>query len=112
MYAETEKDVCQSQSTASQIDMNGWCLPRIIHFIVALQLAWPGKSIFITKYDYSDAHQRIVCRAMAQTITTLGALEFAYWRLTFGVSPNLATWRCFFKLVTDLANEISLYVSS
>jgi hypothetical protein len=53
----------------------GWCLPRIIHFIVALRLPWPEKAILVAKYDYSNAYQRIAHRvtAVAQTITTLGA---------------------------------------
>jgi hypothetical protein len=32
----------------------GWCLSRIIHFIVALRLAFPLLPILIVKYDYSD----------------------------------------------------------
>jgi hypothetical protein len=88
----------------------GWCLPRIVHFIVALRLAWPGKSILIARYDCSDACRRIAhsAKAVAQTITTLGALAFVCWRLTFGGSPNPPTWCCFSEIVTDLANEISM----
>ena len=50
----------------------GWTMPRIIHFIVALRLAWPLRTIFISKYDYSDAYHRIAhsALAVAQTITT------------------------------------------
>jgi hypothetical protein len=114
-YAESTKD--EPISVNSRINMKaypemiyGWCLPRIIHFIVALRLFWPGKSIFIAKYDYSDAYRRIAhsAKAVAQTITTLGALAFVYWRLTFGGSPNPPTWCCFSEIVTDLANEISM----
>jgi hypothetical protein len=32
----------------------GWCLSRILHYIVALRLAYPGNSILIAKYDYRD----------------------------------------------------------
>jgi hypothetical protein len=115
-YAETAKE--EPISVNSRIDMKaypemiyGWCLPRIIHFIVALRLAWPGKSILIAKYDYSDAYRWIAHSAkaaLAQTITTLGALAFVCWRLTFGGSPNPPTWCCFSEIVTDLANEISM----
>jgi hypothetical protein len=114
-YAETDKD--SQISVNSRIDMGeykemiyGWCLPRIIHFIVALRLAWPLTAIFICKYDYSDAYRRIAhsAKAVAQTITTLGVLAFIYIRLTFGGSPNAPTWCCFSETVTDLANEISM----
>jgi hypothetical protein len=113
-YAETEKE--EPNSVNSRIDMKaypemicGWCLPRIIHFIVALRLAWPGKSILIAKYNCSNAYGRIAhsAKAVAQTITTLGALAFVCWRLTFGGSPNPPTWCSFSKIVTDLANEIA-----
>jgi hypothetical protein len=114
-YAESEKE--QPISVNSRIDMSaypemiyGWCLPRIIHFIVALRLAYPGTAVFISKYDYSDAYRRIAhsAAAVAQTITTLGLLAFIYIRLTFGGSPNPPTWCCFSEMVTDLANEISM----
>jgi uncharacterized protein YbbK (DUF523 family) len=63
----------------------GWCLPRIIHHIVALRLAWPGKAILIAKHDCSESLQRIAHSAtvVAQTSTALGALAFVCWRLTF-----------------------------
>jgi hypothetical protein len=34
----------------------GWCLGRILHFIVALRLTHPGQRIFIAKYDYIRTH--------------------------------------------------------
>jgi hypothetical protein len=54
-----------SASVNKRIDMGeyvemiyGWCLSRIIHFIVALRLAYPLLLIFIMKYNYSDAYRR------------------------------------------------------
>lgn len=35
----------------------GWCLSRIIHFIVALRLAHPLLRVFTVEYDYSDAYR-------------------------------------------------------
>ena len=37
----------------------GFCLLRIIHFIVALRLQFPETPILISKYDFSDAYRRI-----------------------------------------------------
>jgi hypothetical protein len=90
---------------------HGWCLPRIIHFILALQFAWPDKAILIAKHDCSDACRQIAhsATAMAQTITALGALAFVCWRLAFRGSPKPPTWHCFFsEFITDLANWISM----
>jgi hypothetical protein len=88
----------------------GWALPRIIHFIVALWLAWPLRTIFISKYDYSDAYRRMAhsALAVAQTITTCLAYAFVYFRLTFGGSLNPPTWCDYSEMVADLATEISM----
>jgi hypothetical protein len=86
----------------------GWCLPRIIHFIVALRLQNPSLLILISKYDDSDAYRRIAhsAAAAAQTIAINGTTAILSLRLTFGGSPNPPTWCMFSELVTDLANEI------
>ena len=86
----------------------GWCLPRIINFIVALRSQNPTTLILISKYDYSDAYRRIAhsASAAAQTIAINGETAFLSLRLTFGGSPNPPTWCMFSELVTDLANEI------
>jgi hypothetical protein len=74
-----------------------WCLPRIIHSIVALRIAHPTKTIFIAKCDYSDAYRRIAHSGTAavQSIIIRG-------------SPNPPTWCAFSEMVTDLSNEIPL----
>ena len=112
-YLETNKDA--PLSIKSKIDMElypemvyGCALPRLIYFIVALRSAWPLRTIFISKYDYSGAYWRMVhsALAVAQTITTCLAYAFIYFRMTFGGSPNPPTWCDFSKMVADLANEI------
>jgi hypothetical protein len=47
-------------SVNSRVDMSmypemifGWCLPRIIHFVVALWLATPRARILTVKYDFA-----------------------------------------------------------
>jgi len=116
-YSETSNDEEAPMSINSRIDMAqypemvyGWALPRIIHFIVALRLASPKRTIFISKYDYSDAYRRMAhsALAVAQTITTCLAYAFVYFRMTFGGSPNPPTWCNFSEMVADLANEISM----
>jgi hypothetical protein len=104
-------------SVNSRIDMDaytemiyGWCLTRIIHFIVALRLAYPLLPIFIVKYDYSDAYRRIAHApsAAAQSIIIFAGVAYIALRLTFGGSPNPPTWCAFSEMVTDLSNEIPL----
>jgi hypothetical protein len=89
----------------------GWCLPRIIHFVVALRWRHPHTFILVAKYyDYSDAYRRIAHSASAatQTIAIQDPLAYLSLPLTFGGSPNPPTWCMFSEIVTDLANEISL----
>jgi hypothetical protein len=114
-YSETSKE--SPLSINSRIDMDqhpemvhGWALVQIINFIVALRLAWPLRTIFVAKYDCSDACRRTAhsALAVAQTITTCLACAFVCFRMTFGGSPNPPTWCNFSEMVTDLANEISL----
>ena len=81
----------------------GWCLPRILHFLVAVRLANPGQIIFICKYDYSDAYRRIAhsAKAAAQTIAVHDGLAYLSLRL------NPPGWCMFSETVTDLSNEIA-----
>jgi hypothetical protein len=104
-------------SVNSRIDMErynemiyGWCLSRVIHFIVALRLTYPSQGVLIAKYDYSDAFRRMVHagRAAAQSIAVFDKVAYIALRLTFGGSPNPPTWCLFSEMVTDLANEIAV----
>jgi hypothetical protein len=106
-----------SISVNDRIDMTqyadmvyGWCLGRLIHFIVALRLKYPKRRIFISKYDYSDAYRRVAhsARAAVQSIIIFGQIAYIALRLTFGGSPNPPTWCAFSEMVTDLSNEIPL----
>ena len=87
----------------------GWCLPRILHFIVAIRNEFPRLLILIAKYDYSDAYRRIAhsASAAAQTIAIHAGLEYLSLRLTFGGAANPPTWCLLSEMVTDLANEIN-----
>jgi hypothetical protein len=83
----------------------GWCLSRIIHYIVALGERFPTNKILMSKYDYSDAYRRIAS-ATTQSISVFKGIAYVALRLTFGGSQNPPTWCLFSEMVTDLANEI------
>jgi hypothetical protein len=87
----------------------GWCLPCLIHFIVALRLKHPRKRILIAKYDFSDAYRRMTfsARAANQSIVVVGDTAYLFLRLTFGGSPNPPAWCAFSKMVTDLSNNLA-----
>jgi hypothetical protein len=85
-------------------------LLRIIHFVVALRLAYPDQKIFIAKFDFSDAYRRIAhaASAIVKTIIVAEGIAYLALRLAFGGSPNPPTWCCVSEMLTDLANEVPL----
>jgi hypothetical protein len=87
-----------------------WCLPRIIHYIIALRAAFPTTRILISKYDFSDAYRRIAhaAKAAAQTIFVIGKVAFICLRLSFGGSVNLPSSCSVSEMITDLSNELPL----
>jgi hypothetical protein len=89
----------------------GWCLSRLIHFIIALRPAYPQQSIFIAKYDYRDAYRRMAHsgQAGAQSIAVFDHIAYIALRLTFGVSLNPPTWCLFSKMVTNLSNKLAYW---
>ena len=86
----------------------GWCLSRLIHFVVALRLAFPNERILIAKYDFSDAYRRVAHSAAAQSIIVSEGISYIALRLSFGGVPNPPSWCCFSEMVTDLSNGIPL----
>jgi hypothetical protein len=82
----------------------GWCLSRLIHYIVALRIKHPMSKIFIAKYDYSDAYRRVnhSAEAVAQSIAVFDGVAYVALRLTFRGSPNPPTWCLFWEMVTVL----------
>jgi hypothetical protein len=82
-------------SVNARIDMDayvemiyGWCLPRIVHYTVALRQKYPTKRIFFSKYDYSDAYRRISHSASAAS----HPIHCTVWRASvYRPSPNV--WR-------------------
>ena len=112
-FSITGEDV----SVNSRCDMDEYpemvyrfCLSQIIHFIVSLRGKYREERILISKYDFSDAYQRMAHGASSaiQTILVHGARAYIYLRLTFGASANPAVWCGFSEMVCDLSNEITL----
>jgi hypothetical protein len=89
----------------------GWCLSRVVHFIMALRIAYLMTRILIVcKYDFSDAYRRIthLPLTVTQSIIIFANIAYIALRLTFGGLPNPPTWCAFLEMVTDLSNKIPL----
>jgi hypothetical protein len=88
----------------------GWCFPRILHYLAALRYRNPGRRIFISKYDYSDAYKRISqdAETAAATVIRVDGIAYVCLRMVFGGSPNPAGFSGFSETLTDLANELAM----
>ena len=89
----------------------GWCLKQIIHFIVALFLDNPIKTIFIVKYDLVDAYQRLSHNGEVSNNSTLIHKNIAYmflW-LIIGGSSNLSAWCSLLETIIDFSSNIFLF---
>jgi hypothetical protein len=73
------------RSVNARIDMDcynemiyGWCLSCLIHYIVALRMKHPTSKIFIVKYNYSNAYQRVnhSAKAVAQSIAVFDGVAY------------------------------------
>ena len=86
----------------------GFCFTCIIHF--TFRLRFPNKKIFISKYDFSDAYQRMANKASSaiHMILVRGELAYIYLQLMFGASANPAVWCGFSDMVCDLSNKMTL----
>ena len=86
----------------------GYCLLRLFHFIVALRLEHPDKTIFLAKFDFSDAYRRLHHHggSAVMQVLTFGQVALVMLRLAFGGAPNPAAWTTVSEMVTDLSNEI------
>jgi hypothetical protein len=104
----------ESESINDRLDLDlypemvyGWCLPRLLHYIVALRLAFPLSAILIAKFDYSDAYRRVAHSSgtAKQQILAMGDLTFMMLRMTFGGAANPPVWCAFSEMVTKRAVE-------
>jgi hypothetical protein len=88
--------------------MYGFCLRRIIHYILGLRQRHPETKIMINKFDYDAAYRccHMASTSATESLTIHNKLLFMALRLTFGGStcPNL--WNCISESGTDLANML------
>lgn len=88
--------------------MYGFCLKRIIHYILSLRERHPFTKIYINKFDYDSAYRRchMSSQSAQESLTIHNNLLLMALRLTFGGSacPNL--WNCLSESGTDIANML------
>jgi hypothetical protein len=88
--------------------MFGYCLHRIIHYILSLRQRHPKTKIFINKFDYDAAyrHCHLSAQSAQESLTIHNNHLYMALRLTFGGSPCPNLWNCISETGTDLANML------
>lgn len=84
----------------------GFCLKRIIHYILNLRLHHPTSKIYISKFDFDAAYTRChTSHTTAQESLTIHS-DFLLKALclTFGGSPCPNLWGYLSEPITDLSN--------
>ena len=86
--------------------MFGYCLLRIIHFIVALRLKYPNTPIVIQKVDWKSAYRRahLNWETSLQCCSVFKQFVLIPLRAVFGGSPCPSEWSIFSESACDLAN--------
>jgi hypothetical protein len=86
----------------------GFCLKRLIHYIIKLRAKQPRKKILISKFDFDAAYRccHISAKTAQESLTIVDGFLIMALRLTFGGSacPNL--WSCISEAITDLWNML------
>ena len=86
----------------------GFCLTRIIHYIVGLRFRLPRTKILISKTDIKAAYRRIHSKGdtALRCVVFHDGLAFVSLRLTFGGTPCPSEFCTASELCADLANDI------
>jgi len=84
----------------------GFCLKRIIHYIINLRSRHPKKKI--SKFDFDAAYRRCHMSASSaqESLTIVKGYLIMALRLTFGGSPCPNFWSCISESITDLCNML------
>jgi len=88
--------------------MYGYCLRRIIHYILGLCQRNQATKIFINKFDYDAAYRRchLAAKSAQESLTIHGNFLYMALCLTFGGSPCPNLWNCISETGTDIANML------
>jgi hypothetical protein len=86
----------------------GFCLKRVIHYILGLRHRHSHIKIYTNKFDYDAAYQRCHMDAHSshESLTIHNNFLIMALRLMFGGSPCPNLWSCISESGTDLANML------
>ena len=88
--------------------MFGFCLLRIIHYIVHTRFRHPTTRILIGKYDIKSAYRRahLSAKTAAESLMIFEGILYLALRMTFGGAPCPALWSCLSEPICDVANDL------
>jgi hypothetical protein len=88
--------------------MFGFCLKRIIHYIVSLRQRHPQKRVMVGKFDWKSAYRRahLSGQTALESITQVNGFLVAFLRMPFGGKPCPSQWSDISEMACDLANAL------
>jgi hypothetical protein len=86
----------------------GYCLPRLIHYILSLRSSHPNQVVLLCKMDWKSAYRRVVADYLVaqRSLTKFDGLLHMSLRLTFGGKPHPFLWCIVSEITTDLTNDL------
>ena len=86
----------------------GFCLQRILHYIVDTRRRLPTVRILIGKYDIKSAYRRahLSAETAVESLMIFENILYLALRMTFGGSPCPSQWSCISETMCDLANDL------
>ena len=86
--------------------MYGFCIYKLVHYILSLRTHFPSRRIFLSKIDWKSAYRRahLHWATAIQSMSQDGNYLHIALRATFGGTPNPYDWSVISESVTDLAN--------
>ena len=86
----------------------GQCLRRVLHTIHTLRLQYPGRKIFLSKFDLDAAYRRLHSHPLhaVRAITIIDNLAYLLLRLPFGASAGPALYSTVSEMIFDLCNDL------
>ena len=86
--------------------MYGFCICRLVHYILSLRTQYPSQRVFLSKIYWKSVYRRahVHWSTAIQSMSQDGSFLHIALRATFGGAPNPYDWSVISESVTDLAN--------
>jgi hypothetical protein len=88
--------------------MFGFCLKRIIHYIISIRQRHPTNRVLVGNLDWKSAYRRahLSGQTYLESITQVNGFLIAFLRMPFGGKPCPSQWIHISEMACDLMNPL------